>query len=65
MARISSFNTAAFFFWGAKFCQLVTQKTQCDLQEGIKKKNFQKFTIFLRKKKKKRKNLPDLDSESV
>jgi hypothetical protein len=28
-------------------------------------KTFKKFAIFLRKKRKKRKNSPDLDSESV
>jgi hypothetical protein len=50
-------------FW-AKFRQLATQKklTQCHLNKGFFLKTFKTFAIFLRKK---RKNSPDLNSESV
>jgi hypothetical protein len=46
--------TSAFFFW-AKFRQLATKKTQCDLYRGffLKLKFF--LAIFLRKKRKNRK----------
>jgi hypothetical protein len=63
MARSPSFNTAAFFFFLAKFRQLVTKKNPVrPLGRNFKKELPEHSPYFLGKK---RKNLPDLDSESL
>jgi hypothetical protein len=51
----------------AKFRQLATpkKKPSATSTKDFVLKTFKKFTIFLRKKTKKRKNSPNLDSESV
>jgi hypothetical protein len=66
MARIPSFNTAAFFLFGEISPTSDKKKPSATSMKEFKKSTSRTFAIFLRKKKeKKSKNLPDLDSESV
>jgi hypothetical protein len=53
-----------FFFW-AKFRQLATQKPSATLGRNFKKELPEHSPYFLEKKEKRRKNSPDLDSESM
>jgi hypothetical protein len=52
MARIPSFNTAAFFFFFGEISPTGDKKkTQCDLMKELRKRTSRTFAIFFRKKK--------------
>jgi len=59
MARIPSFNTAAFFFSWRNFANWQQKKPSETSRKELKKELPEHSPYFLEKKEKKRKNLPD------
>jgi hypothetical protein len=64
MARIPSFNTISFFFFG-KISSTGDKKNPVQPLGKNFKKELPKHLPYFLEKKKKKKNLPNLDSESV